>query len=165
MGYTVYYESTAEVPDEVQDRVRADADRYATERIWLHCEPIAFWDDDCGEPGHLVGGVKPNLMPDSEHLAAFRQAPLPGGTLTDAMEILRRLSGEYGIEWRIFDEHGTQFGHIHGGVIDPQLRHWMHQIDSPSDLPPHLPDTPDPRPPADRDDDEPVIIKFRLPDE
>jgi hypothetical protein len=129
MGFTIYYRSTRPVSPAKAAAVEAAARVLRRGRTWLSCEPIHFFKDQ--DDGHLLGGSKPNPMPDPDDAAAAREG-LPDGTTRDLLHILCHLSREHGIDWEIsHDYSGGPAGYIRKGIADGLI---VNQLEALADL-------------------------------
>lgn len=85
-------------------------------RTWLSCEPVYF---SRLEDGRLWGGSKPNLRPDPDDVASAQSEGLPDGSAQDMLEVLCRVSRDFGVDWEIsHDGSDGPIGFIRGGECD-----------------------------------------------
>ena len=118
MGFAFYYRSTGPVSPDTAAAVERAAGEMCRGRSWLMCEPVHFVPG--GSDGHLLGASKPNFDPHPADAAAA--AGRPDGTTRDALNILCRLSREFGVDWEVGHDHsGGPVGHIRSGVCDAQV--------------------------------------------
>jgi hypothetical protein len=116
MGFSIHYRSTQRVDPAKAQAVERAATELCRGRSWLKCEPVYLMPD---EDGHLRGSSKPNFLPHPDDAAAAAGSGLPDGTTRDMLEILCRLSREYGIDWEIgHDQSDGPIGYVRGGVSD-----------------------------------------------
>ena len=120
MGFTLYYRSTRPVPRQEAEAIAREALAASHGRTWLSCEPPAFFgvQDD----GHLLGGSKPNFLPDTGDRAAADRSGLPYGTTKDLIDILCQLSRDHAVDWEFSHEaHPGPAGYIRAGVCDDEV--------------------------------------------
>lgn len=157
MGFTIYYRSTRPVTADQSTSIRHAADTLNVGRTWLSSEPVCFHPDQ--KDGRLLGRSKPNFDPHPDDVAAARREALPDGTVRDMIDILCRLSREYGVDWEFSHDYDPgPVGFIRNGVCDRRL---LELADSFADLGDILAGE---LGLADEevgdDDDEPRILKF-----
>jgi hypothetical protein len=129
MGFAVNYRSVNPVSPAEADIIARATEAAIQGRTWLSCEPVHFLVEPSG---HLWGFSKPNFMPHPDDAASAASEGLPDGTLRDLVEILCKLSIEYGVEWEIsHDDAPGPIGFIRGGVADEQM---LEIIESLADL-------------------------------
>jgi len=161
MGFTVYYQSTKPIPPVTRVAVNATAEDLCRGYTWLSCEPVGFFSD--GSEGHMMGGVKPNFMPNPEDVADADVEDLPDGTISTALEVLCELSRQFDIDWEFSHDHDPgPIGAIHHGLADPQLQNQIAGIDSVREVLDEFDVDETPVKPRKRDDDDdgPTILKF-----
>lgn len=167
MGFSIYYRSTRPVSPERQRAISESTDALNERRTWLSCEPVHFFDNR--RDGHLFGGSKLNVFPhpDDAASAARMQSPdgtmLADGTARDVVDILGRLSQDYGIDWELSHDYDPNpIGFIRDGVAQERL---LQRIGALADLPGILDDMrveiDDTEDEDDWEDDEPSILPFR----
>ena len=165
MGFTVYYQSTAPVSDNVVSAIADSLDELCVGRTWLSCEPVGFFGGN--NEDFLIGGSKPNFDPRPEDIADARAEGLPDGTLRDVVQILCKLSSQFGVDWQFSHDHDPgPIGFIRDGIPDAELENQivgimsLHSIEGSS----HEYDTGNESTNADNgsddDDDGPRILKF-----
>jgi len=126
----------------------------------------------------LRSGSKPNFLPDPGDVAAAAQESLPDGTVQDLIDVLCKLSADFGVDWEFSHDHDPgPIGFIRGGVCEPGLRDQLDAIAGLGDVmremmdeienqPGQLPSS-SAGPPEDDDDDrdggnsEASILPFR----
>ena len=120
MGFTVYYRSTEPVEPATKQALGNSLKQQIQERAWISCEPPGFFGND-GQTGPLIGGSKPNFMPQpTEYLNPENE--LPDGTIQDVVDILCKLSTEYSVDWQFNHDHEeAAVGFIRNGVADEAL--------------------------------------------
>jgi hypothetical protein len=119
MGFTIYYRSTRRLSRARAKAICKAADALNAGRTWLSCEPVGFFDQ---KDGRLLGGSKPNFQPDPGDVAAAAAEAIPDGTVRDLIEILCKLSGDFGVDWEFSHDHDPgPIGFIRGGVCEPRL--------------------------------------------
>ena len=112
MGFTVYYRSTEPVEPATKQALGNSLKQQIQERAWISCEPPGFFGND-GQTGPLIGGSKPNFMPQpTEYLNPENE--LPDGTIQDVVDILCKLSTEYSVALLATKDH------VHPGIA-PQF--------------------------------------------
>lgn len=127
MGFTVYYRTFEPVDPQLQAAITKLAEEKCRGRTWLSCEPVGFF---APTDGHLLGGSKPNFLPDPEDAASAAEEGLPDGTLRDAIDILCGLSRELGVDWEISHDHSDGVvGYIRRGECDDDLRNQLAEIE------------------------------------
>lgn len=127
MGFTVYYRSVQPIDPQLQAAIKELAQRKCGGRTWLGCEPVNFFSS---EDGYLLGGSKPNFMPDTEDAEDAGSEGLPDGTLSDVVEILCEISRQHAVDWEIRHDHAEEVvGHIRDGVCDDELREQLAEIE------------------------------------
>jgi hypothetical protein len=129
MGFSIYYRSTRPIEPAEVASIEHHAAQLCAGRSWLHCEPVGFV---AGDDGHLLGGSKPNFLPDQGDAEAARKSGLPDGTIHDMLDVLAKLSIDHGIDWEIsHDGSNGPIGRVHDGVCDPDV---VSQIEAFEDL-------------------------------
>ena len=123
MGFSIYFETTVPITADKAGAIRDAAALANAGRTWLSCEPVHFFSrKDSGLFGHLLGGVKPNLMPHPADVEAAAKENLPDGTFSDVLEILCRLSEAHDVDWDIrHDFSNGSIGYIRAGVCDEKV--------------------------------------------
>jgi hypothetical protein len=129
MGFTVYYRSTRPVEAIEADAIRQSADVANRGHTWLSCEPVHFFA--ANDDGHLLGGSKPNFLPDPEDAASAARERLPDGTTRVMLDILCQLSREHKIDWELSHDHDPFIGFIRSGICDESA---VEQIDAFADI-------------------------------
>jgi hypothetical protein len=128
MGFRVYYRTARPVSPAEADALRDALGEANRGRTWLSCEPVHFYDDL--EEGRLLGGSKPNFLPDPDDAASAASEGLPDGALPDLIEVLCRLSRDHGVDWEFrHDEVPWSQGSIRGGVADDELLGMIEALD------------------------------------
>jgi len=119
MGFSIHYRSTRPVSASKVDAIRQAADELCGGRTWLGCEPVGFIQQD---DGRLFGSSKPNFQPHPDDVASAAREGLPDGTTRDLLDVLCRLSRDYGIDWEISHDYSDgPVGYIRGGVCDGKV--------------------------------------------
>lgn len=117
MGFSVNYRSTGPVDLAQAEAIARSAAELCRGRTWLHCEPVWFFPGSAD--GHLFGASKPNFLPHPADAESAGRSELPDGTARDMLDVLVRLSREYGLDWEIsHDYSGGPIGFIREGVCD-----------------------------------------------
>ena len=93
MGFTVYYQSTAPLSDNVVSAIAESLDELCEGRTWLSCEPVGFFGGN--NEDFLIGGSKPNFDPHPDDIADANAEGLPDGTLRDVVQIHCQLSSQF----------------------------------------------------------------------
>ncbi len=130
MGFSVYYRSTDPIDPAQAEAIARSAAEMCRSRTWLHCEPVGFFPGSAD--GHLLGGSKPNFLPHPADAESAGHSGSPDGTARDMLDVLVRLSRDYGVDWEISHDHsGGPIGLIRGGVCDEGV---LAQIEAFADL-------------------------------
>jgi hypothetical protein len=117
VGFSVYYRSTGPVDTGRAEAIARSAAELCRGRTWLHCEPVWFFPGSAD--GHLLGGSKPNFLPHPVDAESAERSGLPDGTARDMLDVLARLSLDYGVDWEIsHDYSGGPIGLIRDGVCE-----------------------------------------------
>jgi hypothetical protein len=120
MGFAFYYRSEQPVPEAKAKAVTHAAHDLCRGRSWLMCEPVCFVPG--GQDGHLLGASKPNFGPHPDDATEAAISGLPDGTTSDLLDILCRLSREYGVDWEVGHDHSNgPIGYIRAGVCDEEV--------------------------------------------
>lgn len=120
MGFSVSYQSTRPVTPAEATMIKEAACVLGRGWGWLSCEPVWFYQDS--PDGFLHGHSKPNFMPHPDDVASFAKEGLPDGTTREMLEILTRISSDYGIDWVISHDHSDgPVGYIRDGVCDDDV--------------------------------------------
>src|SRR5262249_32363811 len=99
-------------------------------RTWLSCEPVHFFSGS--EDGHLVGSSKPNFHPHPDDRASAAREGLPDGSARDMLDILCRMSRDFGIDWEIsHDSSDGPIGLVRAGECDGDV---LAQVEAFADL-------------------------------
>lgn len=71
----------------------------------------------------MDGGSKPNFMTELDPLELAEAEGMPDGTALDMLDVLCKLSHEFGIVWEMsHDESDGTVGLIEDGVCDPEVK-------------------------------------------
>lgn len=121
MGFTINYRSTRPASPAEVEAINQAAEEACRGHTWLSCEPpVGFRIDD---EGYLGGSSKPNFHPHPDDVASAAREGLPGGTARDLLDVLCRLSQEYGIDWEISHDYSDgPIGFIREGVCDVDVQ-------------------------------------------
>jgi hypothetical protein len=118
VGIHFCFDSAESVAPQVEQAIRKENERMASNRPWVLCEPPEFYATE--EDGRLRGGSKLNLLPDPNEFVEAGQATRERTDLEDLLDLLSRWSRLHGITWELTIE-GQPIGIIQNGSCDQAI--------------------------------------------
>jgi hypothetical protein len=128
VGFSIRYRSTERIGRKRAQAIRQACARLVEGHTWLSCEPAHLTEET---DGRLAGFSKPTFQPHPDDVAAAQAEGLPDGTTRDLVEILCRLSADFGVDWELSHDYGP-IGFILRGVCGPNV---LEQMDTFAELP------------------------------
>lgn len=123
MGFAVSYRLITRLSEMDEVKLFAAAKQLGAGRGYASCEGLRLMRLDDGWVG---GSSKPNIAPHDDELAELAADGLPDTTISDIIEMLRKLSQQFSLEWEIDHDYSDgALGYIRHGEVDEAVQSFV----------------------------------------